>query len=60
MTPGIYEILDANHKRACWGPRVDRGRQNSSRLREANEFFNIGRRLGQYRPVDPVITRHRT
>jgi uncharacterized protein (TIGR03067 family) len=20
MTPGIYEILDANHKRACWGP----------------------------------------
>src|SRR6266496_3416991 len=20
LTPGIYEILDANHKRACWGP----------------------------------------
>jgi uncharacterized protein (TIGR03067 family) len=20
MTPGIYEILNANHKRACWGP----------------------------------------
>jgi uncharacterized protein (TIGR03067 family) len=20
MTPGIYELLDANHKRACWGP----------------------------------------
>ena len=20
MTPGIYEILDATHKRACWGP----------------------------------------
>jgi len=20
LTPGIYEILDPNHKRACWGP----------------------------------------
>jgi uncharacterized protein (TIGR03067 family) len=42
------------------GRLADHGRQNSSRLREANEFFNIGRRLGRCHPIDPVITRHRT
>ena len=43
LTPGIYEILDANRKRACWGPpgwtaayriRVASGKQTNSSILE--------------------------
>ena len=48
LTPGIYEILDANHKRACWGPR------GGPRPTEFKSPSGSGRILQYWKKIGPV------
>jgi uncharacterized protein (TIGR03067 family) len=48
LTPGIYEILDANHKRACWGPR------GGTRPTEFKSPPGSGRILQYWKKIGPV------
>ena len=48
LTPGIYEILDANHKRACWGPR------GGPRPTEFKSPPGSGRILQYWKKIGPV------
>jgi len=48
LTRGIYEILDANHKRACWG------RLGGPRLTEFKSPPGSGRILQYWKKIGPV------
>jgi uncharacterized protein (TIGR03067 family) len=48
LTRGIYEILDANHKRACWGPR------GGPRPTEFKSPSGSGRILQYWKKIGPV------
>jgi uncharacterized protein (TIGR03067 family) len=48
LTRGIYEILDANHKRACWGP------PGGPRPTEFTSPPGSGRILQYWRKIGPV------
>jgi uncharacterized protein (TIGR03067 family) len=48
LTRGIYEILDANHKRACWGPR------GGPRPTEFRSPSGSGRILQYWKKIGPV------
>jgi uncharacterized protein (TIGR03067 family) len=48
LTRGIYEILDANHKRACWGP------PGSPRPTEFKSPPGSGRILQYWKKIEPV------
>ena len=48
LTRGIYEILDANHKRACWGPT------GGPRPTEFKSPPGSGRILQYWKKIGPV------
>jgi uncharacterized protein (TIGR03067 family) len=48
LTRGIYEILDANHKRACWGP------PGGPRPTEFTSPPESGRILQYWKKIGPV------
>jgi len=48
LTRGIYEILDAKHKRACWGPR------GGPRPTEFKSPSGSGRILQYWKKIGPV------
>jgi uncharacterized protein (TIGR03067 family) len=48
LTRGIYGILDANHKRACWGP------PDSPRPTELKSPPGSGRTLQYWKKIGPV------
>jgi uncharacterized protein (TIGR03067 family) len=48
LTPGIYEILDPTHKRACWGPR------GGPRPTEFKSPPGSGRILQYWKKIGPV------
>lgn len=48
LTRGIYEILDASHKRACWGPR------GGPRPTEFTSPPGSGRILQYWKKIGPV------
>ena len=51
LTRGIYEIIDATHKRACWGPT------GGSRPTEFKSPLGIGRILQYWKKIGPVPSR---
>jgi len=51
LTRGIYEILDANHKRACWGP------PGGPRPRGFTSPPGSGRILQYWKKIGPVPSR---
>jgi uncharacterized protein (TIGR03067 family) len=52
LTRGIYEILDANHKRACWGPPGGPRPTEFESPPGSGRISNIGRRSVRFRPTD--------